>query len=71
MTKLEKSMVILKAGVEAEKTVASLAYFEERSEELEAMGVELSTKVREASWSQCKERILALFNAKFPEMDPF
>ena len=48
VTGLERSMAELKARIEAEKTAASLAYFQERSEELVNMGVELLTEGREA-----------------------
>ena len=70
MAKLEKSMAVLKAEVETEKTTASLAYFQERLEELVAMGAELLIEGREAGQAQCKEMILALYKAKFPDLTP-
>ena len=69
MAKLEKSLAALKVGVEVEKTTASLAYFQERSEELFAMGVELLIEGRTAGWAWCKERMLALITAKLPKLD--
>ena len=63
MAKLVKSLVALKVGVEAEKTAA---YFQERSEELVAMGAKLLIEGWEAGWAQCKEKMLALVKAKFP-----
>ena len=41
-------MVVLMEGIEAEKTAASLAYFQERSEELVAIDAKLLIKRREA-----------------------
>ena len=70
VSELEKNMAALKEGLEAEKVVASLAYFEEKSEELVAMGAELMKEGREVGWSQCKGKILAFFKAKFPDLDP-
>ena len=62
-------MVALKEKVEAQKIVPSLAYFQERLEELVVMGVELLNKGREANWALCKEKVLILFKVIFPEMD--
>ena len=59
----------MRVGVEAKKTVSSLAYFQERFEELVNMGAELLTEGREAGWAQYEERMLELFKAKFPELD--
>ena len=44
MAKLERSLASLKEEMEAEKTVGSLAYFQERPEELVAVGAELLTQ---------------------------
>ena len=68
MTELEKAMAALKEGIKVKKTTASLAYFQERLEELVAMGSELLIEGREVSQHKCKERVLALFKAKFPEI---
>ena len=69
VAKLERKLATLRAGMEAEKTAASLAYFQERSEELVAMGAEFLTEGREVGWAQCKEKMLALVRAKLPELD--
>ena len=69
VTGLKRSMAELRVGIEAEKNAASLAYFQERSEELVNMGGELLTEGREAGWAQYKERMMGLFKAKFPELD--
>ena len=67
---LEKNLVELRAGIDAEKTVAAHAYFQERSEELVSMGAELLTKGRTTGWAQYKERMLALIKAKLPDLNP-
>ena len=46
---LEKNLVELRAGMDAAKTAAAQAYFQERSEELVSMGVELLTEGRAAA----------------------
>ena len=45
---LERSLREIRAGVEAAKAAAAQAYFQERSEELVAMGAELLTEGRAA-----------------------
>ena len=68
--KLERKLAAQVDGFEAEKTSAVLAYFEERSDELVSMGSGLMKEGRDAGWSQCKDRVLALFKVKFPDLDP-
>ena len=46
---LEKSLATLRARIEAKKTAVSLAYFQERSNELVAMGAELLTEGKKAN----------------------
>ena len=57
-------------GVDAAKTAAAQTYFQERSEELVAMGAELLTEGRVTGWAQCRERMLNLIKAKLPNLDP-
>ena len=50
-------------------TATTLTYFQETSEELLSMGVALLIEGWEVGWAKSREIVLALFKAKFTEMN--
>ena len=66
---LKEKLVELKKNIEFDKKSAALSHFNEKLEELMAMGAQLMEERYKKGWVECREKVSADFIARFPEVD--